>query len=72
MADNLIEALGFCLVISFAWFVWPPAALLVAGVGFLVVANVRSARKARAQGSVAPGRVERLVRAWLASKGSQP
>ncbi|MFI6296718.1 hypothetical protein ACIBEJ_34370 [Nonomuraea sp. NPDC050790] len=72
MADNLIEALGFGLLIAFAYFVWPPAALLVAGVGLLIVANVRSGRKTRASGPVAPGRLERLVRAWLASKGAQP
>ncbi|GAA3550751.1 hypothetical protein GCM10022419_033780 [Nonomuraea rosea] len=72
MLDNLLEGLGFCLLIAFAWFVWPPAALLVAGVGLLVVANVRSGRKAQAKGPAVPGRVERLVRVWLASKGSQP
>lgn len=68
MADNLIEAVGFCLLVAFAYFVWPPATLLVAGTGLLLVANVRSGRKARAKGPAGPGLFERLVRAWMASK----
>lgn len=55
MADNLIEAVGFCLLVAFAYFVWPPTALLVAGVGLLIVAHVRSGRKAGGQGSASKG-----------------
>lgn len=77
MFDDLIEAAGFCLLIGFAYFVWPPATLLVAGVGLLLVANVRSARKEKAQAEAqgkptTPGPVERLVRMWLASKAEPP
>lgn len=71
MLDNLLEAAGFGLLIAFAWFVWPPAALLAAGLVLLLVANVRSARKAKAAGKAVPGFVERVVRAWLASKAER-
>ena len=31
-----LDLLGVALLVAFAFFVWPPAALGVAGVGFLV------------------------------------
>ncbi|WP_084963741.1 hypothetical protein [Thermoactinospora rubra] len=71
MADNLIETAGFGLLIAFAYFVWPPAALLVAGLVLLLVANVRSARKAKREGNAGHGFVERLLRTWLAAKAEQ-
>lgn len=64
MVNKLIEALGFSLIIAAAYFVWPPAALLVGGLVLLLVANVRAARKI----TPGPGLLERLVRAALASK----
>lgn len=35
----LMELGGFLAVVGFAFLVWPPAALLVAGVGLLVAAQ---------------------------------
>ena len=32
-----LDVLGALCVAAFAWFVWPPAALLVAGTAFLLV-----------------------------------
>lgn len=68
MVNKLIETLGFVLVIAFAYFVWPPAALLTGGLVLLLVANVRAARKK----DPGPGLLERLVRAFLASKVEAP
>ena len=73
MVDNLLEALGFLLLIAFSWFVWPPAVLLTTALILLIVANVRAGRAARraalAKGQKpGPGLTERLVRAWLSTK----
>lgn len=35
--DELLEVLGLLCLVAFAFCIWPPAALLVAGVGFLIV-----------------------------------
>lgn len=43
--ENVLECAGFGLLVGFAYAVWPPAALLVAGLVCLLVANVRAARK---------------------------
>lgn len=62
MVNELLEAVGFICLVAFAYFVWPPAALLVAGVVLIVVANLRAAAKR-------PDRVrlsERLARALAA------
>jgi fatty acid desaturase len=40
--NNLVESLGFALVLAFLWFVWPPLVLLGAGVLLVVWANTRS------------------------------
>jgi hypothetical protein len=47
--NNLIELLGFALIATFAWFVWPPLVLLVVGLLLVLWANVRPARARRAQ-----------------------
>lgn len=39
MLNNLLEFAGFVCLVAFAFLLWPPAALLVAGVG-LVAAGV--------------------------------
>lgn len=43
--DNLLEFLGLLCLIAFAYFVWPPAALLVAGLILVVTSNLRTARR---------------------------
>lgn len=48
MLNDLIELVGYGLIATFAWFVWPPLVLLVAGVLLVLVANVRSIRRNRA------------------------
>lgn len=40
-----LEVLGVLCVAAFAWFVWPPAALLVLGVALLLISWVRSGVK---------------------------
>jgi hypothetical protein len=49
LLNNLIELLGFALIATFAWFVWPPLVLLVAGLLLVLLANVRPARARRTQ-----------------------
>lgn len=48
VSNNLLEAAGYALIVAFLWFVWPPLALLGAGVLLVVVANVRANRPASA------------------------
>lgn len=47
MLNDLIELVGYALITAFAWFVWPPAVLLVAGILLVLLANVRAVRRAR-------------------------
>lgn len=54
MLNDLIELLGFAMVITFAWFVWPPLTLLVAGLLLILLANVRALRARRVTGGVKP------------------
>lgn len=44
MLNNLCEAVGYALLIGFLYLVWPPLALLGAGLLLVVLANVRAAR----------------------------
>jgi hypothetical protein len=44
--STLLEAVGFALIVSAAYFVAMPLALLVAGVGLIYVANVAAVRAA--------------------------
>lgn len=44
MVNDLIELVGYALIAAFAWFVWPPLVLLVAGVLLVLLANVRAIR----------------------------
>lgn len=37
----LTEALGICLLLAFAFFVWPPLALAGAGIALITYANTR-------------------------------
>ena len=45
--NDLIELVGYALIATFAWFVWPPAVLLVAGLLLVLMANVRAIRRNR-------------------------
>lgn len=63
--DDVQEALGFLCLVGFGYFVWPPAALLVAGVVLVVTANMRAAQRR-------PDRVrfaDRIARALAAYRG---
>jgi hypothetical protein len=42
--NNVLEALGFGLVLGFLWFVWPPLVLLGAGLLLIAHANIRTGR----------------------------
>lgn len=48
MLNDLIELVGFVCLAAFAWFVWPPLVLLVAGLLLVLLANVRAVRSRRA------------------------
>lgn len=54
MVNNLLEFVGYVLVVTFLWFVWPPLCLLGTGLLLVVWANARagapSVRKARRWG----------------------
>lgn len=41
MVNALLEIAGFSLLVAFALVVWPPAALLVSGVGLIAAAAVK-------------------------------
>ena len=66
MVDTLVEWAGFACLIGFAYLCWPPAALLVAGLVFLLVSNARAARKDPNR----PRLAERVARALAAYRGS--
>lgn len=42
MTNNIVEAVGFVLVLAFLWFVWPPLVLLGAGLLLVLWANTRT------------------------------
>lgn len=66
MVNALIEWAGFACLVGFAYLCWPPAALLVAGLVFLLVANARDARRNPDR----PRLMERVARAMAAYRGS--
>jgi hypothetical protein len=45
--SNVLEALGFGLVLGFLWFVWPPLVLLGAGLLLIAHANTRGTGRGR-------------------------
>ena len=47
MLTTLLDLLGLALVAAFAFFVWPPLALAVVGVGVLAASWQLASRKAR-------------------------
>lgn len=65
MVNNLLEVAGFVLLVVFAWFVWPPAAALVAGLILIVVANMRAAKR-RPAGPRFTDRLARVLAAYRA------
>lgn len=62
MLNNLIETLGYAVLIAFLYACWPPLALLGAGLYLVVGANVRAARSAGR-----PGRTAAAVTAAFAA-----
>jgi hypothetical protein len=66
--NDLMEWVGFAALVAFAWFVWPPAALLVLGLVLVVVANLRAAKRRTAQHS-RPDLMTRAAQAILAFRG---
>lgn len=69
MVDNLLQAAGFALLIAFAYLCWPPAALLVAGLVLLVVAQARSVRRRPAGRVRLSERLARVLAAYRAGGG---
>lgn len=39
MVTNALDVAGVALLVAFAWFVWPPLPLLVAGIALLVASR---------------------------------
>lgn len=66
MINSLVEWAGFACLVGFAYLCWPPAALLVAGLVLLLVANARAARNDPTR----PRLAERVARALAAYRGS--
>lgn len=50
MVNQLLELLGMCLLVAFAYLLFPPAALAVAGVLLILVANMRAIRASTSKG----------------------
>lgn len=48
--NALLEILGMACLVVFAYLVFPPAALAVAGVLLILVANLRAARSVKSKG----------------------
>lgn len=63
--NTAMEWAGFGCLVAFGWFCWPPAALLVAGVVLVVVANARAVA-AKPKRPAAVHWTERLARAAAA------
>lgn len=51
--NNLVEAVGYGLIVAFLWLLWAPLALLGAGLLLVAWANVRAARPDAARGRTA-------------------
>ena len=50
MVNQLLELLGMALLVAFAYLLYPPAALAVAGLLLILVANLRAVRAANPKG----------------------
>lgn len=48
--NQLLELLGMACLVAFAFLVYPPAALAVAGLLLILVANLRAARSPKPKG----------------------
>lgn len=66
LLNNLTEAVGYALLVAFLYFVWPPLALLGAGVLLVVMANVRAARANGHSGRT----LAALTAAWTAARAA--
>lgn len=51
--NNLVEAVGYALIVGFLYLLWAPLALLGAGLLLVAWANVRAARPAGTRGRTA-------------------
>jgi hypothetical protein len=47
--NTLLECVGVALIVAFAYIVWPPSALLVAGTFLVLTANVLDRRQRKAK-----------------------
>ena len=65
--NDLLEALGFLLVLAFLWFVWPPLVLLGAGILLVVGANTRKSGRGRI-GAAVGAAVTAARRAYAAAE----
>ena len=65
---NLMEFAGLACLVAFAYFVWPPAALLAAGLELIVVANMRDLAADPTRVSMVE-RIARAVAAYRAAGG---
>lgn len=73
--NNAVEAVGYALIVAFLYAVWPPLALLGAGVLLVVFANVRAARPANRAGRTAAAvaaAVAAARRAYAQTEQGQP
>lgn len=62
--NNLVEAVGYALIVAFLYLVWAPLALLGGGLLLVAWANVRAARPASQRGRTAAA----LGAAWGAAR----
>lgn len=53
MTNDVVETIGYALVVAFLYAVWPPLALLGAGLLLVAWANIRAARPTGARGRTA-------------------
>lgn len=62
--NNVVEALGYGLILAFLYLLWAPLALLGGGLLLVVWANTRAARPAASRGRTAAA----LGAAWGAAR----
>lgn len=47
MVTTILDLFGAGLLVAFAWFLWPPAALLVGGLALLIASQRLTTRRPR-------------------------
>ncbi|AIJ26369.1 hypothetical protein [Amycolatopsis methanolica] len=68
MLSNLVEAVGYALVVAFLYLLWPPLALLGAGLLLVVWANLRPQRKGSPLAGAIGAALGAARSAWRAEK----